>query len=196
MSKASDRGSPDSVSQNLYDVNSSDPNSELVDRSDLSEEDVRQIGKLMKALAGLREAERVLAEASEKYMKLNRQDMRALHYLIVAAHRKEVVTPGMLAAHLGISAASTTKLLNRLEKGGHIVRRVHPTDRRAFAIEVTPGTRGSAMQTVGRQQANRFHAAARLTPDERDVVIGFLEDMTRGLSLDDVDWAKDGPEDQ
>lgn len=190
MLKASDREDRDPVSRHLYDVNSSDPHSELVDRSGMSAEDISQIGKLMKALSRLRAAEQSLSEASERYMKLNKQDMRALHYLIVAANRKEVATPGMLANHLKISAASTTKLLNRLEQGEHVTRRVHPTDRRAFAIEVTPKTRASAMQTVGRKQANRFHAAARLTARERDVVISFLEDMTREISLDDADWAR------
>lgn len=196
MSSASGENAGDAISQNLYDVNSSDPDSELVDRSDLSREDVQQIGMLMKALSRLREAEQALSEASEKYMKLNKQDMRALHYLIVAGHREEIVTPGMLAGHLKISAASTTKLLNRLEEGAHIVRRVHPKDRRAFAIEVTSGTRGTAMQTVGRRQANRFHAAARLSPEQRDVVIGFLEDMAEGLSLENVDWAEPGAGDR
>lgn len=189
MANAGDQDARESVSRNLYDVDSSDPDSELVDRSGLSAEDVRQIGTLMKALSELRETEQALAEASEKYMKLSTQDMRALHYLIVAANRKEVATPGMLAAHLQISAASTTKLLNRLEEGDHVVRRVHPVDRRAFAIEVTPETRASAMQTVGQQQANRFHAAARLTRHEREVVIGFLRDMTQEVSLDNADWA-------
>lgn len=193
MLNANDHGGEESVSRHLYDVNSSDPHSELVDRSGLSVEEISQVGRLMRALSQLRQTEQSLSEASEKYMKLNKQDMRALHYLIVAANRKEVATPGMLASHLNISAASTTKLLNRLEQGSHVVRRVHPTDRRAFAIEVTPATRTSAMETVGRQQANRFYAAARLTPQERDVVIGFLEDMTREISPENAAWAKTDP---
>lgn len=190
MSNISDKRAQDPTFQNLYDVNSSDPNSELVDRSDLSEEDTRQIGKLMKTLSRLREVEQTLSEASEKYMKLNKQDMRALHYLIVAANREQIVTPGMLASYLKVSAASTTKLLNRLEEGAHIVRRVHPADRRAFAIEVTSKTRASAMQTVGRRQASRFYAAARLSSEQRDVVINFLQDMAQGLSLENADWAE------
>ncbi len=184
----------ESVSQNLYDVDSSDPNSELVDRSTMSPEDISQIGRLMSALSMLREAERALANASEKYMKLSTQDMRALHYLIVANHRQEVATPGMLGSHLKLSPASITKLLNRLEKGGHIVRKVHPVDRRAFAIEVTNETRSSAMQTVGKQQSKRFHSAARLSSEEREVVIRLLEDMAQELSLADAEWTQEHPD--
>ncbi len=180
----------DSIAENLYEVDSSDPRSELVDRSTLSPQEVAHIGQLMGALSRLRQAEQALSDASESYMKLSSQDMRALHYLMVAKNRGELVTPGMIAEHLDISAASTSKLLNRLEKGQHIVRRVHPRDRRAFAIEVTPETEASAMQTVGKQQAKRFHAAARLTHEERDIVIRFLNDMTNEISLTNADWVK------
>lgn len=189
---ANSAGAPDSISAHLYEVDSSDPRSELVDRSALAADEVAQIGRLMTALSRLREAEQEVSDASQKYMRLSPQDMRAVHYLIVAKNRGELVTPGMLAGHLGISAASTTKLLNRLERGGHIVRRVHPVDRRAFAIEVTSETEVSAMQTVGRQHAKRFHAAARLTGEQREVVIAFLEDMTRELALGDAEWARGG----
>lgn len=175
---------------NLYDVDASDPRSELIDRSAMAPEDVAQIGELMAALNRLREAEQRLSDASLRYMKLNQTDMRALHYLIVAAHTSAVATPGAIAEHLHISTASTTKLLDRLERAGHITRRPHPSDRRSLAIAITPETREAAMSTVGRQQAKRFHAAARLTPEERATVIGFLDDMAKEISLTDESWAQ------
>lgn len=173
----------------MYEVESSDPRSQLVDRSELSPEEIAHISKLMKTLSALRETEQALSDASQKYMKLGAQDMRALHYLIVAKNRGELVQPGMLSSYLDISKASTTKLLNRLESGGHIERQMHPMDRRAMAISVTPSTEASAMNTVGKQQASRFHAAAKLSRAERDVVIRFLEEMRQGLSVENADWA-------
>jgi len=190
MADARDGRAVDPIAESLYEVDASDPGSELVDRAGMPAEEVAQIGRLMKSLSELREAEQRVSDASQRYMRLSAQDMRAIHYLIVAGNRGAVITPGMLTAHLGISAASTTKLLNRLERGGHITRHVHPTDRRAFAIEVTAETEAAAMQSVGRQQAKRFNAAARLTPDERETVTRFLRDMTDELSLADADWAK------
>lgn len=177
----------------LHDVDASDPRSELIQRSGLAPAAVAQINDLMAALVALREAEQRLSEASLTYMRLNQTDMRALHFLIVAGHRGTITTPGALAEHLRISTASVTKMLDRLERGGHITRAPHPTDRRALAISITPETREAAMNTVGRQQAKRFHAAARLTSDERAVVIRFLEDMTREISLDDAEWAHPHP---
>ena len=98
------------------------------------------------------------------------------------------VTAGHLASHLGISTASTTKLLDRLQSGGHITRNPHPTDRRALQISVTPETRRSAHETVGRHHARRYHTAARLTPAERDIVIRFLRDMADEIDIKNADW--------
>ena len=179
----------------VYDVDVSDPRGELVDRSKMAADDVAQVSALMKALGGLRAAEDRLSEASLQYMRLNRTDMRALHFLIACENRSVVVTPGALASHLVISTASTTKMLDRLERGGHIVRAPHPTDRRALAISITPDTRQAAMDTVGRQHAKRFHAAARLSQEERDVVIRFILDMTAEIALTDEPWAQTGERD-
>ncbi|WP_447913276.1 MarR family winged helix-turn-helix transcriptional regulator [Microbacterium phyllosphaerae] len=190
-----DRGShsPDGLAHAaIYDVESSDPRSVLIDRSGVAEEDLRQIALVMGALGDLRDAEQKLSLASRRYMQLNETDMRALHYLIVCANKGATATPGGIATHLGISTASTTKLLDRLEKGGHIRRAPHPTDRRALAITITPETRQAAMETVGRQQAKRFYSAARLTPEERDVVIRFLSDMAQEITLRDEPWAQAG----
>ncbi|MFK0403714.1 MarR family winged helix-turn-helix transcriptional regulator [Microbacterium sp. NPDC090225] len=175
----------------IYDVEASDPRGALIDRTGVAPEDLQQIALVMGALGELREAEQKLSRASRRYMQLNETDMRALHYLIVCANRHAIATPGGIAQHLAISTASTTKLLDRLEKGGHIVRSPHPTDRRALAITITEETRHAAMQTVGRQQAKRFYAAARLAREERAVVIRFLEDMTQEIALPDEAWATD-----
>jgi DNA-binding MarR family transcriptional regulator len=180
----------------VYDVEASDPQSELVDRSGMRPSDVAQVSALMRALGGLRDAEDRLSEASLRYMRLNRTDMRALHFLIVCENQGTVATPGAIAAHLSISTASTTKLLDRLARGGHILRSAHPSDRRALAITITPESRRAAMETVGRQHAKRFHAAARLSAEERDVVIRFLDDMAAEIALTDEPWAEAGERDR
>lgn len=191
--RPADASAPDGVKASaVYDIEASDPDGVLLDRSGVDADAIRQITGVMAALAELRDAEQRLAEASRRYMKLNETDMRALHYLIVCANTGAVATPGGIAQHLGISTASTTKLLDRLERAGHVVRAAHPSDRRALAISITPETAKAAMETVGRQQARRFHAAARLSAEERDVVIRFLRDMTQELGLDGVDWAEEG----
>jgi DNA-binding MarR family transcriptional regulator len=187
MAETDERNS--SVSSNMYGIDANDPDSRMIDRSGMHADDIAQISALMAALGRLRDAEQALSEASQRYMKLGRTDMRALHYLIVAQHSGEVVTPSAIATHLGISSASTTKLLDRLEAAEHIVRSPHPTDRRALAISISDHTREAAIDTVGRLQAKRFQAAARLSPAEREVVIGFLDDMSKQISIGSVRWA-------
>ncbi|ASN18596.1 MarR family winged helix-turn-helix transcriptional regulator [Arthrobacter sp. YN] len=177
------------VSSGIYHLDANDPHEDLVDRSGLSEEDVQQISDLMAALGRLREAEQRLSDASLRYMKLNQSDMRALHYLIVCANHGVIATPGAIASRLSISTASTTKLLDRLERAGHVTRRAHPSDRRALAIAITPETHEAAMRTVGRQQAKRFLAAARLTPNEREIVMRFLDDMAQEIEVSEEAWA-------
>lgn len=179
----------------IYDVAVSDPRGELVDRTGMAADDIAQVTALMRALGALRRAEDDLSEASLRYMRLNRTDMRALHFLIACENRDAVATPGALAGHLGISSASTTKMLDRLERGGHVVRAAHPTDRRALSITITPETRRAAMETVGRQQAKRFYAAARLNHEERDIVIRFLDDMAAEIALADDAWGAKGERD-
>ena len=125
---------------------------------------------MMAAMGRLRETEDQVAEASTRYMKLNKTDMQALRFLIVCENSDNLATPGEIAAHLRITTASTTKLLDRLESGGHILREPHPRDRRA--------------------QAKRFKVAAERTPEEREVIIAFLEDTAQALSLDGIDWAE------
>lgn len=194
MNKPESDKPSDLIMDRMYGGGSQAGPSDLVDVGGVSAQDMEEISTLMKALVRLRHTEQAISEASRRYMKLSSQDMRALHYLIVAKKVDQIVTPGMIATYLSISAASTTKLLNRLEREKHIVRNLHPTDRRAFAIGITPATEESAQQTVGKLHARRFYAAARLTSSERSIVTRFLDDMSAELALDKVDWAKEQPE--
>lgn len=165
----------------IYDLQASDPGGVLVDRSELGDKDVDQINQMMAAMGRLRGVERRLADASRRFMRLNETDMRALHFLIVAENRADATTPSALARHLGITTASTTKMLDRLQRAGHITRSAHPDDRRALCIAVTPETRLVAQDSVGRQQAARVAPAARLNEAERSVVIEFLNQTADAL---------------
>lgn len=166
----------------VYDVAANDPDGVLVDRGSVTADDLAQISELMQAVGALRVVEERLNEASRDFMKLGATDMRALHFLIVSENQGRITTAAAIAAHLHITSASTTKLLDRLQRAGHVTRSPHPSDRRALAIRITPHTRRVATETVGVQQSRRFHAAARLTTAEREVVIRFLRDTARELA--------------
>lgn len=179
-----DAGDQPAAPPPLFSIESSDPHQELIDRDGLSARDISQIDALMAALAHLRRAEQELSEASLRYMRLGQTDMRALHFLIVCENSGTLATPGAIAQTLGISSASTTKLLDRLEAAGHVRRSRHPSDRRALVITIEPATRAEAMRTVGATQARRVDAARRLLPAEREIVTGFLRDVAELISVE------------
>jgi DNA-binding MarR family transcriptional regulator len=172
-----DRTPPDSAAW-LLDPRVIDPSQELVKRTAMDDAEVDSVVKVLAALRMWREAELASSEASQKHMKLNATDMKALRFLMASRNAGAVVTPGLLAETLRISTASTTKLLDRLERAGHVLRSPHPTDRRALMITVTDATRTDARESVGRIHARRFEAAARLSRQERDIVIRFLTDLS------------------
>ena len=169
--------SDNGLAGSIHDPRLTDPHQQLVARAGLDDADLDQIVRVMEALQGWREAEQRASEASRRYMQLNATDMKALRFLMAARNQDVIATPGAIAAHLGISTAATTKVLDRLAKAGHITRSPHPRDRRALAIAITPETYTAAQETVGRQHVRRFDAAARLAPAERETVIRFLEDL-------------------
>lgn len=165
----------------IFNLDASDPRSELIDRAMLSEETLRQIDNIMAQMGRLRAVERKISRASQRYMNLNETDMRAIRFLIAAKNTSTSVTPSMLAKHLVITTASVTKLIDRLEQAGHVVRTAHPTDRRSLCVAVTEETHLVAREQVGRHHAARFGAAVRLSPAERDVVIRFLAETAKDL---------------
>lgn len=162
----------------MLDPRVTDPGEEIVQYACYDDQELDQIVQVLEAMRGWRETERRMSETSRKYMKLGETDMRALRYIIAAQKSDQLATPGALAKHLGISTASVTKMLDRLAGQHHIRRLPHPQDRRSTAVEVTEETRRAAQQTVGRSHAGRFYAAAALAPEERDVVIRFLEALS------------------
>jgi DNA-binding MarR family transcriptional regulator len=169
----------------LHDPRVIDPSGRLVDLASMDEAELGQIVGVMNAMFRWREAEQRVSAASRAYMRLGETDMRAIRFAIVMADRGAHVTARDIATHLGISSASTTKLLDRLEVAGHIVRTRHPTDRRALAVLVNPDTRAAAETTVGREHARRFRVAAALSPEDREVVTRFLRAMSE---TSEDDW--------
>lgn len=165
----------------MYSLAQSDPEQALIPRADMATQDLEQIDRIMAEFGRLRAVERRIMLRSQSYMKLNETDMRAIRQLISAKHAGEAVTPSLLARHLGVTTASVTKMIDRLEVGGHVIRKPHPTDRRSQQVEVSQETHLAAREQVGRHHAKRFDVARNLSPAERDVVIRFLAGTSDAL---------------
>ncbi|MGC5617298.1 MarR family winged helix-turn-helix transcriptional regulator [Georgenia sp. Z1491] len=178
------------IVHSFHDHASMDPDGSLLDLDGLSETDLAEIGEVMRALQAWKGEEARQAKASSDYMALSERDMQALRLVMGGARIDALVTPAMVAEYLGLTSAAVTKLLDRLQSGGHVVRTPHPTDRRGVVLTVTPETRQSARGHVGVQHARRFAAAARVSSAERRAVTHFLLD----LASHPGDDPRDGPD--
>lgn len=168
---------PDGIDP-LIDPRTLDPHQVLIARDGLKPGELEDIMRVLTAVRGWREAEERMSEKSRSDMKLGDNDMKAMRFIIMSTNQGNTVTPGMIADHLAISTASTTKLLDRLAVAGHVTRSPHPSDRRAVVITVNAHAHTEVQETVGRLHAKRFHVAAKLEPHEKEVVIQFLNDLS------------------
>jgi|SRR5690625_667433 len=159
----------------MVDPRVMDPDQELVSLDAYTPEDIDQIVAVMEAMRRWRVIERSLNDASRKYMNLSENDMRAVRYIIAMQRHGTLATASDIARHLNITAASVSKMVDRLVAGNHIERLPHPQDRRSTALQVTAETQATARQSVGQQHSQRFHVIGSLTPDERSAVIKFFD---------------------
>lgn len=161
----------------MIDPRNLDPHQVLIPRDGMDPAELEGAVAVLAAVRRWREAEQSMNEKSRSDMKLGDNDMKAMRFIIVSTNQGKVVTPGMIAEHLGISTASTTKLLDRLADAGHITRSAHASDRRAVVITVSAAAHAEVQETVGRLHAKRFQVAAGLKPHEREIVIRFLDEL-------------------
>jgi DNA-binding MarR family transcriptional regulator len=155
-----------------------DPREELVDYSSLDGDEIDQIVRVLASIRRWREYEQSVSSVSRSRMRLNETDMRALRLLVAAKNQGTPMTAGALAEQLAITTAAVTKLLDRLAVAGHIERLPHPSDRRAVIVTITQATHEQVRDAVGRLHAHRFEAAKALSPEDREVVIRFLDDLS------------------
>lgn len=144
--------------------------------------------RVLEALREYRTAETAMRRRTKDSMGMGETDLLAIRYLLAAARDGRPMTARDLADRLGISSASTTTLLDRLTRSGHVRRAPHPTDRRALAITATETADAEVRATLGAMHHRMLEAAERLTPEQAEAVVGFLHAVR-----DAVDGIEDGP---
>jgi DNA-binding MarR family transcriptional regulator len=145
----------------------------------------RRATDVLNALRAYRAAETSMRRRTRTSMGMGETDLLAIRYLLQSKQEGKAVSPRDLAAWLDISSASTTSLIDRLVKSGHVVREPHPTDRRALIIVPTVSSDGEVRSTLGRMHERMIEVAESLDPDEAAAVVVFLERMRE--AVDEVD---------
>lgn len=121
-------------------------------------------------------AERHRAHLARELLGVGPTEMVALGIVQVEGRQ----TPSELARKVGMTSASATELLDRLERSKLVKREAHPTDRRKVLVDLTPRTR-EAVTTVYRGLDAVLADGTSLDADTRRVVTDFLHDAAVAL---------------
>jgi DNA-binding MarR family transcriptional regulator len=139
---------------------------------------------VLEAFRAYRAAESAMRRRTREAMAMGENDLLALRFVLRARNQGGTVGPKDLARYLDISSASTTVLLDRLEKRGHLRREPSPSDRRALVIVPTMSSDAEVRATLGEMHGRMMSAAGRLSADDAEVVIRFLESMREAVERD------------
>jgi DNA-binding MarR family transcriptional regulator len=122
-----------------------------------------------------------------------RLNLSAAEVLALEHLGREQIGPVELSRRLGLTSAAATVLVHRLEGAGHLDRQPHPQDGRRTVLSATPEARRRSLEQVRPMIEGFDAAAAKLTPEQRLVVGGYLADVVLALRAV-VDPAADGTE--
>ena len=113
-------------------------------------------------LASLRRARARLSEDPSARLTL------AQYLLVVPLLDAPGRSVGELAAHAGVASPTATRMLDGLEREGHVRRVPAEHDRRSVELRLTPSGRRVAAAERARYQAKGAELFAALEPDERE----------------------------
>jgi DNA-binding MarR family transcriptional regulator len=148
--------------------------------------DVRSTS-VLEAMRAYRAAEVAMRRRTQQSMDMGENELLVLRFLARARQRDEIVTPVHLSRYLGITSASTTALIDRLARSGHVVRMPNPVDRRSVIITSSPRAEEEIRDTLGAMHERMMAVVRPMSPSDRSVVIGFLDAMR--LAVDSIDSA-------
>lgn len=113
---------------------------------------------------------------------LHRIDLEALLAVMNAERAGAPLTPGQLGAAVHLSSAATTGLIDRLEKAGHLERRRDEIDRRRVHLHYAAHAMRVAANFFGPLGKVNTALMARYTPEQLDMILGYLDAATEGMS--------------
>jgi DNA-binding MarR family transcriptional regulator len=140
----------------------------------------------MEAMRSYRAAEVAMRRRTQQSMDMGENELLVLRFLARAQQRDERVTPVTISRYLGITSASTTALLDRLEKTGHITRTPNPDDRRSVLIASSQKSETEVRHTLGAMHERMMGVVRKMSADERATVIAFLDDMREAVDTIDA----------
>ena len=115
---------------------------------------------------------------------INSTDLEALEVLM----RLGKATAGILAAETGITGGAVTKMVDRLEKAGFILRETDPNDRRKVYITLHVNNLESKVLPLYQSLVGAVNALLdEYSPQEQQLIISFL---SRSIQINREDMEK------
>lgn len=113
-----------------------------------------------------------VGEVLARELGLSLRDLAALHHLVGRDPRG----PADLARELGISTASATVMVDRLEQAGCVRRRPDPADRRRVVVEATAEMAERSRRAVEPMSLSLAGLDSTMTTQQREHVARYLAD--------------------
>jgi DNA-binding MarR family transcriptional regulator len=144
---------------------------------------------VLNALRRYRSAESAAQRRAREALGIGENALLALRVLIDAEHDGRTVNAKDLAERLQITAASTSALVDRLVRSGHVERHPDPNDRRGVILTATGTSMRHALRVIEELDARALEVTEHLPRDEMAVVVEFLDEMVR--VVDELDAGAD-----
>lgn len=147
----------------------------------MATEKIQQIGALLREVSTQAIKRSNLVSA---ILGINSTDLEALEVLM----RLGKATAGVLAAETGITGGAVTKMVDRLEKAGFILRETDPNDRRKVYITLHVSNLESKVLPLYQSLVGAVNALLdEYSPQEQQLIISFL---SRSIQINREDMEK------
>jgi len=142
---------------------------------------------VLNALRRYRSAESAAQRRAREALGIGENALLALRVLLDAESEGRSVNAKELADRLEITPASTSALVDRLVRSGHVERHADPHDRRGVILTASGGSMRQVLRVIDQLDTRAIEVAEHLPQSEMTVVVGFLEEMARVVDHDHQD---------
>jgi DNA-binding MarR family transcriptional regulator len=140
---------------------------------------------VLNALRRYRTAETAAQRRAREVLGIGENALLALRMLVDSDEAGRTVNAKDIAEQLDITAASTSALVDRLVRSGHVERHADPNDRRGVILTATGRSMRQVLQVIDQLDSRAIQAAEHFSSDDLAVVVSFLDEMAR--VVDQVD---------
>ncbi|PZF57819.1 MarR family transcriptional regulator [Curtobacterium sp. MCSS17_008] len=140
---------------------------------------------VLNALRRYRSAESAAQRRARDALGIGENALLALRVLLDAESEGRSVNAKELADRLEITPASTSALVDRLVRSGHVERHADPHDRRGVILTASGDSMRQVLPVIDELDTRATEVAEHLPQSEMAVVVRFLEEMARVVDHDE-----------